>query len=92
LLTARNAADAEEIAAACQDDIHVLVTGGLELADRLKPRYPHIKVLLVGGYRRGDPDRNELASRGVPILPKPFPPAQLLRQVRRLLSRRAQVA
>jgi PAS domain S-box-containing protein len=92
LLTARNAAAAEEIAAAYQDDIHVLVTDGFELAERLKPRYPEMKVLLVGGYRHDDPDQNELPGRGVPILPKPFPPAQLLRQVRRLLSRRVQVA
>ena len=99
LLAARNAEEAEEIASAYQGDIHMMVTDvvlpgmtGLELADRLKPRFPEMQVLFVSGYRHDALDPKGLSGREAPILAKPFPPAQLLRQVRRLLQQRDRLA
>jgi CheY-like chemotaxis protein len=92
LLAARNAEEAEEIAGVYQNDIHLLVTDvvmpgmtGPQLAERLKPRHPGMKVLFVSGYRHDALDQKGLLGRGVQILPKPFPPAQFLRQVQLLL-------
>ena len=93
LLSARNAEDAEEIADVYRDDIHLLVTDvvmpgmtGPQLAERLMPRYPGMKVLFVSGYRHDALDQKGLLGRGVQVLPKPFPPAQFLRQVHLLLK------
>jgi PAS domain S-box-containing protein len=92
LLSARNAEEAEEIAGVYRNDIHLLVTDvvmpgmtGPQLAERLKPRHPGMKVLFVSGYRHDALDQKGLLGRGEQILPKPFPPAQLLRQVHLLL-------
>jgi len=93
LLAARNAAEAEDIAAVYEEPIHVLVTDvvmpgmtGPQLAERLKPLRPDMKVLFVSGYRHDSLDQQGLLARGVNILAKPFPPAQLLRQVEMLLN------
>jgi PAS domain S-box-containing protein len=93
LLAARNAEEAEDIAGVFGDTIHVLVTDvvmpgmtGPQLAERLKPGRPEMKVLFVSGYRHDALDQQGLLARGVPILPKPFPPARLLRQVQWLLQ------
>jgi DNA-binding response OmpR family regulator len=61
---------------------------GPQLAQRLQPARPDMKVLFVSGYRHDTLDQPELLARGQ-ILAKPFPPAQLLRQVRILLNRGA---
>jgi CheY-like chemotaxis protein len=93
LLAARNAAEAEDIAGVYEEPIHVLVTDvvmpgmtGPQLAERLKPLHPDMKVLFVSGYRHDALDQQGLLDQGAFILPKPFPPAQLLRQVQMLLS------
>ena len=56
-----------------------------QLAERLKPRHPAMKVLFVSGYRHDALDQKGLLGRGVQVLPKPFPPAQFIRQVQLLL-------
>ena len=93
LLAARNAEEAEDIAEVYGEPIHVLVTDvvmpgmtGPQLAERLQPLRPDMKVLFVSGYRHDALDQQGLLARGIPILPKPFPPAQLLRQVQWLLQ------
>jgi len=93
LLSARNAEDAEEIAGVYPADIGVLVTdvvmpgiSGPQLAERLKPRHPGMKVLFISGYRHDALGQKGLLGPGVQILPKPFPPAQFLRQVQVLLK------
>jgi len=95
LLAARNAGEAEDIAGVYQHPIHMLITDvvmpgltGPQLAQRLQPARPDMKVLFVSGYRHDTLDQPELLARGQ-ILAKPFPPAQLLRQVRILLNRGA---
>lgn len=99
LLSARNAEDAEEIAGVSQRDIQVLVTDvvmpgmtGPQLAERLKPRHPQMKVLFVSGYRHDALDQKGLLGRRLHILPKPFPPAQFLRHVQQLLKQGSRLA
>jgi two-component system, cell cycle sensor histidine kinase and response regulator CckA len=93
LLSARNAEDAEQIAGVYQDDIHLLVTDvvmpgitGPQLADRLKPLHPSMKVLFVSGYRHDALGQKGLLGPGVQVLAKPFASAQFLRQVQMLLK------
>jgi two-component system, cell cycle sensor histidine kinase and response regulator CckA len=92
LLSARNAEEAEDIAGVYKNSIQVLVTDvvmpgmtGPQLAERLKEVRPGMKVLYVSGYRHDALDQQGLLGSGVPVLTKPFPPAQLLRQVQLLL-------
>jgi len=99
LLTARNAGEAEDLAGVFAGPIHVLVTDvampgvtGPQLAERLKSLRPNMKVLFVSGYRHDMLDQQGLLARGARVLSKPFPPAQLVRQVQTLLSRVARIA
>jgi two-component system cell cycle sensor histidine kinase/response regulator CckA len=95
LLSARNAEDAEGIAAVYQDDVDLLITDvvmpgitGPQLAERLRPRHPDMKVLFVSGYRHDALDQKGLVGAGVQILAKPFSSSPFLRQVRTLLKQR----
>ncbi len=95
VLEAGNAADAEAIAAAWRAPIDVLVTdivmegssSGVELAQRLAPRHPAMKILLISGYRHGAIDR--FPGLSADLLSKPFPPSELVRRVRKLLGHSA---
>jgi two-component system cell cycle sensor histidine kinase/response regulator CckA len=94
LLEARNAEEAEDIAKVYDKPIHVLVTDvvmagrtGLELAERLTPLRPDMKVLFVSGYRHDTLEHHALWNRDLNLLPKPFPASELLRRVQMLLSR-----
>jgi signal transduction histidine kinase len=98
LLEARNPEEAELIAEACQEPIHVLVTDvvmpemtGPQLAERLARSRPDMKVLFVSGYAH-----DALARYGLDgsanILSKPFPASELLRRVRLLLSQTTHLA
>jgi PAS domain S-box-containing protein len=93
LLEARNAEEAESIAATHPEPIDVLVTdvvmpgmSGMHLAERLRHSQPQLKTLFVSGYR---PDRFEvdwaLDDKG-DLLAKPFLAPELLRRVRALLT------
>jgi len=93
LLEARNAEEAEDIARVYDKPIHVLVTDvvmvgrtGLELAERLMPQRPDMKVLFVSGYRHDTLEHHALWNRDLNLLPKPFPASELLRRVQILLS------
>jgi two-component system cell cycle sensor histidine kinase/response regulator CckA len=93
LLSARDAEDAEKIAAVYSGEIRLLVTDvvmpgitGPQLAERLRPRQPDMKVLYVSGYRHDALDQKGLLGPGVQVLAKPFPSAQFLRQVQTLLK------
>jgi two-component system, cell cycle sensor histidine kinase and response regulator CckA len=91
VLDASNAADAEAMAAAWRGPIDALVTdvvmegaSGPELARRLAPRHPAMKVLFISGYRHGAID--QFPGLSADLLPKPFPPSELVRRVLRLLG------
>ncbi len=92
LLEARSAEEAEDIARVYDKPIHVLVTDvvmagmtGLELAERLTPLRPAMKVLFVSGYRHDTLEHHALWNRDLNLLPKPFPASELLRRVEMLL-------
>ncbi|HYW43496.1 MAG TPA: response regulator [Bryobacteraceae bacterium] len=99
LLEARNAEEAEAIAAVYAGPIHVLVTDmvmagmtGPALAERLAPQRPAMKVLFVSGYRHDTVDHQVPPGHDLNLLSKPFPAAALVRRVRMLLSPEAQLA
>lgn len=96
LLEARNAQEAEDLAEVYEEPIHVLVTdvvmpgmAGPELAERLAPLRPDMKVLFVSGYRHDTLEHQGLFKRDLNLLPKPFPATELLRRVQMLLSQGA---
>jgi two-component system cell cycle sensor histidine kinase/response regulator CckA len=96
LLEASDPAEAELIAEVYTEPIHILVTDvmmpgmtGPQLADRLAPLRPEMKVLFVSGYRH---DALEGCGQDLNVLSKPFPASELLRRVRMLLSLRAPLA
>jgi two-component system, cell cycle sensor histidine kinase and response regulator CckA len=93
LLEARNAEEAELVAEVYREPIHVLVTDvvmpgmtGPQLAERLAPLRPQMKVLFVSGYRHDAIGRSGLPDGDFSVLPKPFPAGELLRRVRGLLT------
>jgi CheY-like chemotaxis protein len=99
LLEAANGKAAQEIADSYQRPIHVLVTDvvmpgvtGPELAQKLAPRRPDMKVLFVSGYRHDTLEHQGLLRHEVNLLAKPFPGPELVRRVRVLLGRGARLA
>jgi PAS domain S-box-containing protein len=83
LLEAKNAEEAELIAGAYRNSIDLLISDvimpgitGLELAERLAPGRPNMKVLYISGYRHTAPDRLQGN-----VLSKPFLASELLRRV-----------
>jgi CheY-like chemotaxis protein len=98
LLEAGNPEEAVLIAEVYQEPIHVLVTDvvmpgmtGPQLAQRLAPVRPDMKVLFVSGYTRDTLAKYSL-DRSANVLAKPFPASELLRRVRLLLSQATPVA
>ncbi len=93
VLEARDGGEALLLCERHQGPIHLMVTdvvmpqmSGPELATRLAPLYPDMKVFFMSGY----PDR-DLAPYGVPepsqpFLPKPFKPMDLMKKVRDFLD------
>ena len=69
-------------------DIIMPRLNGVELMKALAVTHPAVPVILMSAYAQG-----ELAEKGVAapcgVLPKPFPAARLLEEVRRCLSKRA---
>lgn len=66
-------------------DVMMPDMNGITLAEEVAARFPAIRLLFVSGYARGaGPDTNGVAAR-VPLLTKPFTPAELERAVADLL-------
>lgn len=93
LLEAANSETAELIARAYPDTIHLLISdvvmpglSGPQLAERLAPLRPGMKVLFVSGYRRDCVREFEGRGEAADVLLKPFPAVELLRRVRLLLD------
>jgi CheY-like chemotaxis protein len=85
----------DAITLADQDDrpIPLLITdvimagmNGPQLAEHLRKRRPHLKVLYTSGYTKDVVLRQGLLEAGVEFLPKPFTPDDLLQRVRTLLD------
>jgi PAS domain S-box-containing protein len=92
VLAARDGAEAQQMAQQTGQFLHLMVTdlvmpgiGGAELATRLAPVRPKMKVLFLS--RNGDNG----VPRRAPLLRKPFTPESLARKVREVLDCRAAV-
>src|SRR5579863_6187290 len=93
VLIAVDGNEALQMAASYPDPIHLLVTdlvmpniGGRELAQRLTPQRPAMKVLFMSGY--SEHSALDIEETGVPatVLQKPFSLDALARSVRRVLD------
>ena len=72
--------------------IHLMVTdvvmpqmSGRELADRLTPLRPEMKIIYISGYTEDALVQHGVADLSVAFLQKPFKPIELARQVRAVL-------
>jgi DNA-binding NtrC family response regulator len=93
VLEACDGEEALRVSAAWPEPIHLLVTdlvmprtGGLELAERLVPRRPGMKVLFMSGYTDDALAHQTITQSGKPFLQKPFAPAALAAKVREVLD------
>ena len=55
---------------------------GKELADRLLPQRPEMRVLFMSGYAENSPGQDDLLAAGGAFLRKPITPDELLGEVR----------
>jgi PAS domain S-box-containing protein len=93
VLVAVDGNEALEMASAYPDVIHLLVTdlvmpniGGRELAQRLTPLRPGMKVLFMSGYSEHSALEIEVTDQPATVLQKPFSLDALARNVRRVLD------
>ncbi len=94
LLEAANGNEALRMAQEYAGEIHLLLTdvvmpqmGGKELADRLKPLRPDIKVLFTSGYTDNAIVHHGVLEPGIDFLQKPFSPETLAQKVREVLDK-----
>jgi len=93
VLIAEDGNQALEMASAYPDPIHLLVTdlvmpniGGRELAERLTPLRPQMKVLFMSGYSEHSTLNIEETALSATVLQKPFSLEALAQNVRRVLD------
>jgi two-component system, cell cycle sensor histidine kinase and response regulator CckA len=92
VLVAREGAEALQLAQGEAAPVPLLVTdvvmpgmSGRELAERLRPDWPELRVLYLSGYTDDALVRHGVAT-GAAFLQKPFAPAALARKVREVLD------
>jgi two-component system cell cycle sensor histidine kinase/response regulator CckA len=90
VIVASNGREAIELARRHIDNIDLLLTdvvmpemGGLELAGHFTALLPGVPVLCMSGYTDRDVRQEEAK---MPTIPKPFSPAALLTQIRKMLA------
>ena len=95
VITAINGVDAVQAAARHPSAIDVLLTDivmpqmlGKEAAERIRARYPAIKVLFMSGYTQGILDTQGVVDTGVNLIEKPFTEASLLAKLDEIIAGR----
>jgi PAS domain S-box-containing protein len=85
VLEARDGVDAIRATEEHPGTVDVLLTdvvmprvGGPELAERLKPTYPDIRIIYMSGYTDNKAVRGMMEDSSTPFLQKPFTPSDLL--------------
>ena len=98
LLEAANGVAALSICSQYEEPIHLLLTdvimpemSGRDLADRLVPQHPEMKVLFMSGYTDDVIADHGVLDAGTPFIQKPFAPDVLVRKVRDVLDGRGQL-
>jgi len=93
VLEAENGEEALKVAGSHPGSIHLLLTdvimprlGGSELARRLQPLRPDMRVLFMSGYTDGDISSYGGLGSEPSLLQKPFQPIVLARRVREVLE------
>jgi len=93
VLEAREPAEAMQVAEQHAGELHLLITdvvmpktSGRALADVLTIRRPALKVLYMSGYTDDAIAHHGVLDPGTALLPKPFTPESLLKQVRAVLA------
>ena len=93
VLDAGNGVEALRLVETFNDPIHLLLTdvvmpemGGRDLADRLGPQRPDMKILYMSGYAEDAIVINYVLQPGFAFLPKPFAPDALAAKVREALE------
>jgi CheY-like chemotaxis protein len=93
VLEASNGEEAIEVARRHRKPIHLMVTdmvmprmGGHELAERLVPLRPEMKVIFMSGYTDKAALHHKVLNREVTFLQKPFGPSILAAKVREVLE------
>lgn len=91
VLEAANADVALKVLEARSDEVQVLFTDvhmpgsmdGMELAEQVHARWPHVRILISSGYAQ--PRQNEIPDDGR-FMPKPYHAATLVRHVHELVG------
>ncbi len=93
VLEARHGGEALLLCERHQGTIHLMVTdvvmpqmSGRELADRLLPLHPGMKVLFMSGYTEDAVVHHGVAHLSMPFLQKPFKPIQLVQKIQAILN------
>jgi two-component system, cell cycle sensor histidine kinase and response regulator CckA len=93
VLAAADAEEAMRVACAFPGRINLLLTdvvmpgaNGVELANKLKPLRPDMKVLYVSGYAQDAFAESGLISTNDEAMDKPFTPEELAQKIRKILN------